>query len=164
MIGLDGEELAHTDFKAEKFVVTLPKFANPATFDSESQYQFSKTNYETCKRNLQIITESYKTPAVAEGELDSTGFSSASFNHHSYNIPHILEQTWDAFLQMLAQSFLNDGSMMQHAHNAPLTTVSRKQQFYHIPGNNFWFLLGTGTLHECSFCSEGVLGMFFKCS
>ncbi|KAL2092147.1 hypothetical protein ACEWY4_011945 [Coilia grayii] len=65
MYGLDGEEKAHADWKAEKYVMTLPKFADPFQYE-EGTYQGAVANQQVCKANLKVATEAYKNPAVAE--------------------------------------------------------------------------------------------------
>lgn len=68
MYGLDGEEKAHADWKAEKFVMTLPEFADPYKY-VEGTYASAVANQQICKQNLAVDIKAYKNPAVAQGEL-----------------------------------------------------------------------------------------------
>ncbi|XP_076127205.1 H-2 class II histocompatibility antigen, I-E alpha chain-like [Alosa pseudoharengus] len=65
MYGLDGEELAHADWKAEKYVTTLPAFADPIAY-AEGTYEQAVATQQVCKANLATFIQAYKHPAVAE--------------------------------------------------------------------------------------------------
>ena len=67
MYGLDGEEMGHADFTKGKFVMTMPEFADPYTY-VEGTYEQAVGQQQICKQNLQVAIESYKSPAVTEGE------------------------------------------------------------------------------------------------
>ena len=67
MYGLDGEEMAHADFFKRKYVMTLPEFADQFKY-VEGTYEQAVAGQQICKQNLQVAIESYKSPAVAEGE------------------------------------------------------------------------------------------------
>lgn len=68
MFALDGEEMGHSDFKAEKFVMTLPEFADPFEY-AEGVYEMGVTRIQVCKQNLATAIKAYKNPEVTEGEL-----------------------------------------------------------------------------------------------
>lgn len=68
MYGLDGEEMAHADFKAEELVMTLPEFADPFHY-VEGAYENAVAEQQACKQNLATIIEAYKKPPVTEGEI-----------------------------------------------------------------------------------------------
>ncbi|XP_062398421.1 RLA class II histocompatibility antigen, DP alpha-1 chain-like [Sardina pilchardus] len=65
MYGLDGEELAHADWKAQKYVMTLPEFADPFVYQ-EGTYEAAVANQQVCKSNLAVAIQAYKNPPVAE--------------------------------------------------------------------------------------------------
>ncbi|XP_063051573.1 H-2 class II histocompatibility antigen, A-U alpha chain-like [Engraulis encrasicolus] len=65
MFMLDGEEKAHADWKAGKYVVTVPEFAPPLTFVGDP-YQTAEAQQRICKRNLGTFIEAYKNPVVAQ--------------------------------------------------------------------------------------------------
>ncbi|XP_042564132.1 H-2 class II histocompatibility antigen, A-K alpha chain-like isoform X2 [Clupea harengus] len=65
MYALDGEEMGHADFTKGKFVMTMPEFADPYTYE-DSVYEFAVAEQKLCKQNMQIFTEAYKSPAEAE--------------------------------------------------------------------------------------------------
>ncbi|KAL2092128.1 hypothetical protein ACEWY4_011926 [Coilia grayii] len=65
MYGLDGEEMGHADFKAEKFVMTLPEFAVPFQYEG-AIYQLAVGQQRACKSNLKAAIKAHKNPAVAE--------------------------------------------------------------------------------------------------
>ncbi|XP_062398237.1 H-2 class II histocompatibility antigen, A-R alpha chain-like isoform X2 [Sardina pilchardus] len=65
MYGLDGEEKAHADWKAGKYVMTLPEFADPFEY-VEGTYEAALANQQVCKTNLETVTKAYKNPAVAQ--------------------------------------------------------------------------------------------------
>ncbi|KAG5281493.1 hypothetical protein AALO_G00072870 [Alosa alosa] len=65
MYGLDGEEVAHADWEAQKYVMTLPAFADPYAYE-EGTYEQAVANQQICRQNLAIIIQAYKHPAVAE--------------------------------------------------------------------------------------------------
>ncbi|XP_041958244.1 H-2 class II histocompatibility antigen, A-U alpha chain-like [Alosa sapidissima] len=65
MYGLDGEEMAHSDWKAEKLVMTLPKFADPFKY-VEGAYESSIGQIQICRANLAVSIQANKNPAVAE--------------------------------------------------------------------------------------------------
>lgn len=67
MYGLDGEEMAHADFKNEKYVMTLPKFADPFVYQ-EAVYDQAVETQKVCQKNLEITMNAYKYPPVTEGE------------------------------------------------------------------------------------------------
>lgn len=68
MFGLDGEEMGHADWKAGKFVMTMPDFSDPLQYE-ESTYAGAVAIQQTCKKNLETIVKAYKNPAVTQGEL-----------------------------------------------------------------------------------------------
>ncbi|XP_062397847.1 H-2 class II histocompatibility antigen, I-E alpha chain-like [Sardina pilchardus] len=65
MYGLDGEETGHADWKAQKFVMTLPAFADPFAYP-ESAYESALTQQKSCKEHLATSVNFTNSPAVAE--------------------------------------------------------------------------------------------------
>ncbi|XP_063051592.1 SLA class II histocompatibility antigen, DQ haplotype D alpha chain-like [Engraulis encrasicolus] len=65
MKGLDGEEMAHADWQAKKYVMTLPEFVDPFTY-SEGTYEAAVAQQQICKANLETVIKAYRHPAVAE--------------------------------------------------------------------------------------------------
>lgn len=68
MYGVDGEEMGHADWKAEKFVMTMPDFSDPLHY-VEGTYAGAVANKQICQQNLETIVKAYKNPAVTQGEL-----------------------------------------------------------------------------------------------
>ncbi|XP_062398238.1 RLA class II histocompatibility antigen, DP alpha-1 chain-like isoform X3 [Sardina pilchardus] len=65
MYGLDGEEKRHVDWKAGKYVNTLPEFADQYGI-VEGAYEQALVDQQTCKANLGLNIQVNKNPAVAE--------------------------------------------------------------------------------------------------
>ncbi|XP_076125762.1 RLA class II histocompatibility antigen, DP alpha-1 chain-like [Alosa pseudoharengus] len=65
MYGLDGEEVAHAEWEAQKYVMTLPDFADPFEY-VEGTYEQAVANQQVCRQNLATIIQASKHPAVAE--------------------------------------------------------------------------------------------------
>ncbi|XP_036419241.1 H-2 class II histocompatibility antigen, A-Q alpha chain-like [Colossoma macropomum] len=63
LYGLDGEEKWHADFSQGKGVMTLPQFADPASY-GEGAYESAVANVEICKQNLAVCIKAYNYPAV----------------------------------------------------------------------------------------------------
>ncbi|MCJ8735436.1 hypothetical protein PDJAM_G00246880 [Pangasius djambal] len=59
----DGEELFHSDFKKQVLVNELPDFAD--RIDLPGGYEYSVSEQETCKHNLDVAVTSYKNPPEA---------------------------------------------------------------------------------------------------
>lgn len=66
MYGLDGEEMMHADFHAQKLLMTLPEFADPFSYDLT--FQDAMANTEVCKANLDVAIKAYKSPAEKMGK------------------------------------------------------------------------------------------------
>ncbi|RXN07777.1 mamu class II histocompatibility DR alpha chain-like protein [Labeo rohita] len=60
MVGMDGEELYHSDFIKGEGVVTLPDFADPITFPGF--YELGLSEIQVCKANLATAIKAYKNP------------------------------------------------------------------------------------------------------
>ncbi|XP_076127117.1 RLA class II histocompatibility antigen, DP alpha-1 chain-like [Alosa pseudoharengus] len=71
MYGLDGEEMAHADWKAEKMVMTLPEFADPFEYE-EGTYAGAVGDLQVCKANLAVAIQAYKNPAVTQAPPSSS--------------------------------------------------------------------------------------------
>ncbi|XP_063051570.1 H-2 class II histocompatibility antigen, A-U alpha chain-like [Engraulis encrasicolus] len=63
--GLDGDEMGHADWEAQKIVMTLPKFAEPFGYE-DGEYEFAVQQQEICKENLKTVIRSYKNPVVTQ--------------------------------------------------------------------------------------------------
>ncbi|XP_026852300.2 RLA class II histocompatibility antigen, DP alpha-1 chain-like [Electrophorus electricus] len=74
MFGLDKEEMYHADFSQGKGVMTLPEFADPASY-GEGAYQQSVANAAICKQNLDVCIKSYKNPAEPMNQPQSSIYS-----------------------------------------------------------------------------------------
>ncbi|KAK2840608.1 hypothetical protein Q7C36_012187 [Tachysurus vachellii] len=60
---LDDEEILHTDFKNQAVVMKLPDFADP--IQESGLYDFSVSEQEGCKQNIDIFARGYKNPPEA---------------------------------------------------------------------------------------------------
>ncbi|XP_063051539.1 H-2 class II histocompatibility antigen, A-U alpha chain-like [Engraulis encrasicolus] len=62
MYVLDGEEMAHADWEAKQYVMTMPEFADPYQYE-EGAYENAVAQMQACKSNLDIAIRAYKNPA-----------------------------------------------------------------------------------------------------
>lgn len=67
MNGLDGEEMAHADFKKHKYEMTLPEFADQFVYE-DGVYENAVEMLEICQENLKRTMDAYKYPSLTEGE------------------------------------------------------------------------------------------------
>uniref|UniRef100_A0A8B9L7F8 Ig-like domain-containing protein n=1 Tax=Astyanax mexicanus TaxID=7994 RepID=A0A8B9L7F8_ASTMX len=72
--GLDGEEKWHADFNLQEGVMTLPQFADPASY-GEGAYEGALSQVENCKSNLGIIKKVYNNPAEPQDAPQSALYS-----------------------------------------------------------------------------------------
>ncbi|XP_049342047.1 H-2 class II histocompatibility antigen, A-U alpha chain-like [Astyanax mexicanus] len=72
--GLDGEEKGHVDFKLKKGVMTLPQFADPASYP-EGEYEAAAAEVGICKQNLAVCKEAYNDPAEPKDAPHSSLYS-----------------------------------------------------------------------------------------
>lgn len=66
LIGTDGEETFHSDFKRKEGVVTLPDFVDYFTYPGV--YEQSIGDMETSKSNLAKCIKAYKNPVEQIGK------------------------------------------------------------------------------------------------
>ncbi|XP_030580695.1 H-2 class II histocompatibility antigen, A-K alpha chain-like [Archocentrus centrarchus] len=59
MFGLDGEELAYTDFNKQTLVYPQPPFIDPMRYE-EGAYELAVAEQQTCKHNLQAFGKGMK--------------------------------------------------------------------------------------------------------
>ncbi|KAI5622161.1 major histocompatibility complex class II integral membrane alpha chain precursor, partial [Silurus asotus] len=59
----DGDEIFHSDFKKQGLVMKLPDFADPINWPTA--YEFSVSEQEICKHNLDLAVSVYKNPPEA---------------------------------------------------------------------------------------------------
>ncbi|XP_036417887.1 H-2 class II histocompatibility antigen, A-U alpha chain-like [Colossoma macropomum] len=82
--GLDGEEIWHADFSEGAGVLTLPRFADPFTFE-EGAYKTAVANAETCRENLDICVKDYNKPAKPKDAPQSSIYTKYSVELGSKN-------------------------------------------------------------------------------
>nr|AYN72146.1 MHC class II antigen alpha chain [Oreochromis niloticus] len=65
MYGLDGEEIAYTDFNKQKIIYPQPPFIDPFTYQ-EGVYELAVGEQQTCKHNLKVDLKAYKNPPMQQ--------------------------------------------------------------------------------------------------
>ncbi|XP_066499385.1 H-2 class II histocompatibility antigen, A-Q alpha chain-like [Hoplias malabaricus] len=84
IFGLDGEEKWHADFSLEKGVMTLPQFADPATYE-EGTYEGAVNNIEICRNNLGLRIKGYNYPPIPKVAPQSSVYTKSSVQLGSKN-------------------------------------------------------------------------------
>ncbi|XP_053359940.1 H-2 class II histocompatibility antigen, A-U alpha chain-like [Clarias gariepinus] len=144
VIEFDGEELAHSDFKKQVLVESLPDFAGHIGWPEF--YEFSLSGQKTCKNNLNVAVIAYKSPPEALDVPQNCIYSSDNVQVGSENtlichsarfFPPPVRFTWTRN----GVNVTDDSSLSQFYPNEDNTY----NQFSHLP-----FTPQEGDIYTCT--------------